>query len=97
MVRRALVDLGEPVGRDARSNVTEEERQMNTTRIEQTGWLRRDVVHITFGKHSEGVVTGVIVSQTDQETTVRMYSAGCLHGEYTVPTAEITKVEHLEG
>jgi hypothetical protein len=65
------------------------------TRLELTSYTTADVVHITFGKHPhhEGVVTGVVMGEKDGYTLVRMYSAGCLHGFYSVPTDEITKVE----
>lgn len=68
----------------------------NHTITKATPDEKRKVRHITFrtSDGKEGVVTGI--GLTVDSYKVWMYSAGCLHGEYTIPaTATILKAAAL--
>lgn len=53
----------------------------------------QSVVHIeTITRHRKAGITGVIIAADASEITVRMYSARCVHGRYTVRTADVTGV-----
>lgn len=42
--------------------------------------------------HGESCVTGMPIAEDDEQITVRLYSAGCLHGPYTITRSKIVKV-----
>lgn len=48
---------------------------------------------IAPGIGSETTVTGVLVSQGQDDITVRLYSAGCLHDLHTFDRADVIRVE----
>ena len=48
---------------------------------------------ITKGYGGESCVTGVLVSETDDEIVVRMYSAMCVHDLYRIDPATVVRVE----